>query len=185
MQCFLSASSHMQVVIARVISIDHDALRMRLSLAPKTGNPAAEAAAGDPAGGLQPGDIVDGVIASITSKEVCSLAASSGHVPPRSPYLPWIHTPSWQCCDRVLTLPALSCVLSLPLRSPAHVQVGVERLPGSLMLTITTAMGATAQGRMEAEHLADHPTAVRELQEAVAVGAKLGPLLVLERLEVC
>ena len=52
------------------------------------------------------------------------------------------------------------------------------------MLTITTASGASSQGRLEAEHLADHPTAVRELQEAVAVGAKLGPLLVLERLEV-
>ena len=52
------------------------------------------------------------------------------------------------------------------------------------MLTITTASGAPAQGRLEAEHLADHPAAVRELQEAVAVGAKLGPLLVLERLEV-
>ena len=53
------------------------------------------------------------------------------------------------------------------------------------MLTITTTTGATAQGRLEAEHLADHPTAVHELQEAVAVGAKLGPLLILERLEVC
>ena len=72
MQCMLSASPHAQVVIARVISIDHDALRMRLSLAPKTGNPAAETAAGDPAGGLQPGDLVQGVIANITSKEVCS-----------------------------------------------------------------------------------------------------------------
>ena len=94
----------MQVVIARVISIDHDALRMRLSLAPKTGNPAAEAAAGDPAGGLQPGDLVEGTIASITSKEVCSLAASSGHVLQRSLYLPWVHIASWQCCDRVMTL---------------------------------------------------------------------------------
>ena len=75
--------------------------------------------------------------------------------------------------------------LRLPLRSPICYQVGGEALPGSLMLSITTASGAPAQGRLEAEHLADHPAAVRELQEAVAVGAKLGPLLVLERLEVC
>ena len=53
-----------------------------------------------------------------------------------------------------------------------------------MMLTLKTASGATAQGRIEADHLADHPAAVRELQEAVAVGARLGPLLVLERLEV-
>ena len=71
MQCLMRTTAHAQVVIARVISIDHDAQRMRLSLAPKTGNPAAEAAAGDPAGGLQLGDLVEGTIASITSKEVC------------------------------------------------------------------------------------------------------------------
>ena len=76
MQCLLSALPHAQVVIARVISVDHDALRMRLSLAPKTGNSAAEAAAGDPAGGLQPGDLVEGIIANITSKEVCSSSSA-------------------------------------------------------------------------------------------------------------
>ena len=53
-----------------------------------------------------------------------------------------------------------------------------------MMLTVNTASGAPAQGRIEAEHLADHPAAVRELQEAVALGARLGPLLVLDRLEV-
>lgn len=53
-----------------------------------------------------------------------------------------------------------------------------------MMLTLKTARGATAQGRIEADHLADHPAAVRELQEAMAVGARLVPLLVLERLEV-
>ena len=63
-------------------------------------------------------------------------------------------------------------------------QADGEGLPASLMLTVKTASGATAQGRMEAEHLGDHPAAVRELQEAVAVGASLGPLLVLDRLEV-
>jgi len=59
-----------QVVIARVISIDHDGRRLRLSLAPKTGNTAAETAAGDPAGALHIGDLVEGIVASITSKEV-------------------------------------------------------------------------------------------------------------------
>lgn len=54
-----------------MISVDHIARRMRLSLAPKTGNPAAEAAAGDPAGGLQPGNLVEGIVASIITKEVC------------------------------------------------------------------------------------------------------------------
>lgn len=64
------------------------------------------------------------------------------------------------------------------------VQVDGEILPGSLMLTVRTPSGGTTQGRIEAEHLADHPAAVQELQEAVAVGAKLGPLLVLDILEV-
>ena len=58
------------MVIARVISIDQEARRLRLSLAPKTGNAAAAGAGGDPAGGLQPGDLVEGVVSSITSKEV-------------------------------------------------------------------------------------------------------------------
>ena len=66
----------------------------------------------------------------------------------------------------------------------ACLQVDGETLPASMMLTLKTASGATAQGRIEADHLADHPAAVHELQEAVAVGARLGPLLVLERLEV-
>ena len=55
-------------------------------------------------------------------------------------------------------------------------QVDGNTLPASLMLTVKTASGATAQGRIEAEHLADHPAAVRELREAAAVGARLGPL---------
>lgn len=77
---------------------------------------------------------------------------------------------------------AEQCTASLT--SMACMQVDGETLPASMMLTLKTASGATAQGRIEADHLADHPAAVRELQEAVAVGARLGPLLVLERLEV-
>ena len=52
------------------------------------------------------------------------------------------------------------------------------------MLSVKSASGAMAQGRIEAEHLADHPAAVQELREAVAIGARLGPLLVLDRIEV-
>lgn len=57
-----------QVVIARVISLDHDTRRLRLSLAPKTAN--SEAAAGEPTEALQLGDLVEGIVSSITSKEV-------------------------------------------------------------------------------------------------------------------
>lgn len=41
-----------------------------------------------------------------------------------------------------------------------------------------------AHGRLGAGHLADHPAAVAALQGAVKVGDPLGPLLVLERVEV-
>ena len=42
------------------------------------------------------------------------------------------------------------------------------------------------RGRLDVPHLADHPAAVDALREAIGadVGAALGPLLVLERLEV-
>lgn len=77
-----------QVVIARVISIENDTRRLRLSLAPKTGNP--EATAGDSANALQPGDLVEGAVASITSKEVSLRADAARHTIP--------------CC-----LPPISC----------------------------------------------------------------------------
>lgn len=41
-----------------------------------------------------------------------------------------------------------------------------------------------AHGPLGAEHLADHPSAVTALQGALQVGSPLGPLLVLERVEV-
>ena len=41
-----------------------------------------------------------------------------------------------------------------------------------------------AHGQLGAEHLADHPSAVTALQGALQVGSPLGPLLVLDRLEV-
>ena len=61
-----------QVVIARVINFDHEARRLRLSLALKTVNPEA---AGDPAEALQLGDLVEGVVISITSKEVSNMCS--------------------------------------------------------------------------------------------------------------
>ena len=68
MRCILMCLPTAQVVIARVISLDHQARRLRLSLAPKTAN--SEAVAGEPAEALQLGDLVEGVVSSITSKEV-------------------------------------------------------------------------------------------------------------------
>ena len=64
----LISAGHAQVVIARVLSVDHNTRRLRLSLAAKTGNPVP--AAGDAAEALQPGDLVEGVVTNITSKEV-------------------------------------------------------------------------------------------------------------------
>ncbi len=43
---------------------------------------------------------------------------------------------------------------------------------------------ATAVGRLEAVHLADHPAAEAALADAIVAGSDLGTLLVLERLEV-
>ena len=46
------------------------------------------------------------------------------------------------------------------------------------------AVAGGAHGYLGAEHLADHPSAVTALQGALTVGSPLGPLLVLERVEV-
>lgn len=43
---------------------------------------------------------------------------------------------------------------------------------------------ATALGRLDAAHLADHPAAEAALADTVVAGSDLGTLLVLERLEV-
>ena len=92
---------------------------------------------------------------------------------------------TWQLCSES-SVPACKGRLACQdlLCSFPPLQVDGETLQASAMLTVKTASGATAQGRIEAEHLADHPAAARELREAVAVGARLGPLLVLDRLEV-
>ena len=41
-----------------------------------------------------------------------------------------------------------------------------------------------AHGQLEVGHLADHPSAVTALEGVVKVGSPLGPLMVLERIEV-
>ena len=59
-----------QTVKARVVSVDEERQRLRLSLAPKTAADAAAAAGADPMAGLLPGAIVEGRVRSITTKEV-------------------------------------------------------------------------------------------------------------------
>lgn len=49
--------------------------------------------------------------------------------------------------------------------------------------TGSTDVTGAAVGRLEAAHLADHPAAASALAGALAVGTRLGPLLVLQRLE--
>ena len=49
----------------------------------------------------------------------------------------------------------------------------------------TVELEGRAHGHLEAGHLADHPAAVTALQSVLRPGSPLGPLLVLERLEVC
>lgn len=57
---------------------------------------------------------------------------------------------------------------------------GGESSPSQYIIVIE----GGAHGRLGAGHLADHPAAVAALQGAVKVGDPLGPLLVLERVEV-
>ena len=44
--------------------------------------------------------------------------------------------------------------------------------------------GSAVHGTLAVAHLAEHPTAVTALQEALQVGSSLGDLLVLDRAEV-
>lgn len=60
----------LQTVKARVVSVDEERQRLRLSFAPKTAADAAVAAGADSMGGLQPGAIVEGRVRSVTTKEV-------------------------------------------------------------------------------------------------------------------
>lgn len=57
-------------------------------------------------------------------------------------------------------------------------------MPSHFLLDLTGPGGQTALGRLDAAHLSDHPSGAAALRDAVAAGDGLGPLLVLERLEV-
>lgn len=59
-------------------------------------------------------------------------------------------------------------------------QVDGESAPSQYVIDIE----GGSHGQLGAGHLADHPTAVTALHGAVKVGDPLGPLLVLERVEV-
>ena len=60
------------------------------------------------------------------------------------------------------------------------VQEDGESVPSQYIIDIE----GGAHGQLGAGHLADHPSAVTALQGALKVGSPLGPLLVLERVEV-
>ena len=60
-------------------------------------------------------------------------------------------------------------------------QYTVELRPGE---GVPGASPVLALGRLDAAHLADHPAAEAALSEALVDGSELGPLLILERLEV-
>ena len=59
-------------------------------------------------------------------------------------------------------------------------QVDDESVPSQYVIDIEGGL----HGQLGAGHLADHPSAVAALQGAVKVGTPLGPLMVLERVEV-
>jgi len=77
-QADTGAARGAQVVKATVLTADADARRLRLSLVPGAAAPAGGAGApagGDALAGLQPGDVVEGVVRSVTlaqaGAEVC------------------------------------------------------------------------------------------------------------------
>lgn len=61
-------------------------------------------------------------------------------------------------------------------------------MPAYFELSVLPEGGASSAapgvGRLEVAHLADHPAAAAALAQALKPGAQLGPLLVLQRLEV-
>jgi hypothetical protein len=80
----LGSVAVVQVVKARVLTVDAAGKRLRLSLAPKSAASSDAGGAGaDALGGLQPGDIVEGAVRSVTLREVS---------------LPWLCLPTshWQ-----------------------------------------------------------------------------------------
>ena len=97
----------------------------------------AEAAAA--LGAYQPGDLVQGTVTSVHTKDVDGEAV------------------------------------------PAYFEVFVSPAAGAAG---AAAGGAAVIGRLDVAHLADHPVAAAALLAAAKVGTQLGPLLVLQRLEV-
>ena len=72
------------------------------------------------------------------------------------------------------------CICIRSRRRDSILQVDGESAPSQYTIDI----GGGSHGQLAAGHLADHPSAVAALQGAVKVGTPLGPLLVLERVEV-
>ena len=66
---------------------------------------------------------------------------------------------------------------------PAWFEVAVAPSAAGTPTTGSAGSPAVAVGRLEVAHLADHPTAAAALAAALAPGARLAPLLVLQRLE--
>jgi hypothetical protein len=104
--------------------------------APAALSAAATAEAAAALGAYQPGDLVQGTVTSVHTKDVYGEAV------------------------------------------PAYFEVSVSPAAGA------AAGGAAVIGRLDVAHLADHPVAAAALLAAAKVGTQLGPLLVLQRLEV-
>lgn len=66
---------------------------------------------------------------------------------------------------------------------PAWFEVAVAPSAAGTPTTGAAASTAAVVGRLEVAHLADHPSAAAALAAALAPGARLAPLLVLQRLE--
>ena len=107
--------------------------------APAALSAAATAEAGAALGAYQPGDLVQGTVTSVHTKDVDGEAV------------------------------------------PAYFEVSVSPAAGAAS---AAAGGAAVIGRLDVAHLADHPVAAAALLVAAKVGTQLGPLLVLQRLEV-
>jgi len=187
-----------QVVKATVLAADADARRLRLSLVPGAAAPAGGAGApagGDALAGLQPGDVVEGRVRSVT------LAQAGAEVRAR-PQLPLILTLPYRVWARALrpakrarrraASPAgqaaaarsvrSSCahvcgclVLCISVRVPWGGRGGGEGEEGEALMAEALVEvrggggGAAVLGKLDAAHLADHPAAVAALRACVTV----------------
>ena len=59
-----------------------------------------------------------------------------------------------------------------------------QAVPAQYLVDLRCPGGQPALGRLDVAHLGDHPSGVAALCDAVGAGSALGPLLVLQRLEV-